>query len=369
MFKKIHGQDKAIELLERAITSHRVAQAYLFSGPKGVGKFTTALYFGMALNCLNEQKRRPCGECASCRKFLHYNHLDFLYLFPTPNMDFKEDGSFGNNKFIKEYEAFIDNKKRSPWQEFFFSVNSEIRRDAIRVVQYKMSMANNEAKYRICIIEDADLMNNNTANAFLKTLEEPPDNTVIILTTTQPERLLPTITSRCQQIKFNPVRRQIIQEHLMKEFGADPTIASSVAKLVNGNLELAINLLENSDSDARDFALKLVKCCANADDVEFLHIVNEFKTGRNPKFLVEFISNLSILLNDVVMLRNHPEEIVMPDSVETYKAFYKQNSMIDEALIDYIPELESMSKSARGKVNPQLIVTEIYYRICQKLGQ
>ncbi len=367
MFKKIHGQEKAIELLERAITSNRVAQAYLFSGPKGVGKFTTALYFGMALNCLNEVKRRPCGECASCHKFLHFNHLDFLYLFPTPNMDFNEDGSFGNNKFIKEYEEFIENKKNSPWKEFFFSVNSEIRRDAIKVVQYKMSMANHEARYRICIIEDADMMNNNTANAFLKTLEEPPDNTVIILTTTQPERLLPTIISRCQQIKFNPIRRNVIQEYLQKEFGATHNIASSVAKLVNGNLELAINLLENSDSEARDFAWKLVTCCATKDDLAFLHIVNEFRAGRSPKFIVEFISNVSILLNDVIMLRNHPTEIVMPANIELYKLYYKQNQYIDEPLIDYIPILESMSISARGKVNPQLIVSEIYNRICGKL--
>jgi DNA polymerase-3 subunit delta' len=369
MFKKIKGQDRVIEMLEKAIEGRRVAQAYLFSGPKGVGKFTTALYFAMALNCRNEKKRRPCGECASCKKFLHFNHLDFSYLFPIPNMELKDDGTVGNPKFLKEYEAYLTNKKETPWKEFFFTTNSEIRRDSIRVLQNRLGMGTHEAIYRVCILEDADSMNNNTANAFLKTLEEPPANTVIILTTTQPERLLPTILSRCQEIHFHPINKSIIQEILQTEFMADANLASSLAKLVNGNLELAISLLDKSDSEARELAFKIVELIGLEKEEEFLNLLGTFKTGRNSAFMVELIANLSLLLSDVIMLKNHPEEVVIPANEEIYQKYYMINPSADDILIDVVPQLESMNQQARGKVNPQLIVIEIYNRITRRLYQ
>jgi DNA polymerase III gamma/tau subunit len=282
-------------------------------------------------------------------------------------MDLKDDGSVGNQKFLGEYEDYLKNKKETPWNDFFFSTNSEIRRDSIRVLQNKLSMANHEAVYRVCIIEDADQMNNNTANAFLKTLEEPPENTIIILTSTQPERLLPTILSRCQQISFHPIKKETIQTILREEFMAEPTLASSLAKLVNGNLELAISLIDKSDSEARELAKRLVEIIASKDEIGFLMLVNEFKTGRNPAFMVEFISNLSILLSDVIMLKNHPIEVVIPSNVEIYQKMYYLNPFTDDVLIEFLPELESLNQQARGKVSPQLIIMEIYIRITNRL--
>jgi len=86
MFRNIKGQAGALKILKLALENNRVAQAYLFHGSDGVGKFTTALYFGMALNCLSKSEFRPCGVCASCRKFMALDHPDLIYLFPTPNL-------------------------------------------------------------------------------------------------------------------------------------------------------------------------------------------------------------------------------------------------------------------------------------------
>ena len=92
MFSKIKGQDKAISILKRAIVNDKIANSYLFFGPDGVGKFTTALYFGMALNCHSTLEKRPCGLCPSCRKFLSYSHPDMIYVFPTSKLDISLEG-------------------------------------------------------------------------------------------------------------------------------------------------------------------------------------------------------------------------------------------------------------------------------------
>ena len=91
MFSKIKGQDKAISILQRAIENDKIANSYLFYGPDGVGKFTTALYFGMALNCHAILENRPCGLCPSCLKFLAYSHLDMVYVFPFPKESGRND--------------------------------------------------------------------------------------------------------------------------------------------------------------------------------------------------------------------------------------------------------------------------------------
>ncbi|MCD4651742.1 MAG: DNA polymerase III subunit delta', partial [Candidatus Cloacimonetes bacterium] len=97
LFSKIRGQQKAIKILEHALETGKCAQSYLFYGPAGTGKFTTALYFGMALNCLDESEARPCGVCLSCRKLINFSHPDFIFVFPSPNLEMTPEGDVKND--------------------------------------------------------------------------------------------------------------------------------------------------------------------------------------------------------------------------------------------------------------------------------
>jgi len=196
MFRNIKGQDHALQILKMAMDNDRIAQAYLFHGADGVGKFTTALYFGMALNCLSLSEFRPCGVCNSCRKFLAFEHPDFIYLFPTPNLQLTVDGEIKSPEGLRQYEAYIKNKIEAPWQDYYFSSSIEIRMESVSMLIKRLDFSIYEANWRVCIIEEADQMNIPTANAFLKTLEEPPRQTVIILVTNRLSMLLPTIRRR-----------------------------------------------------------------------------------------------------------------------------------------------------------------------------
>jgi len=161
-FNDIFGHDKQIALLKGFIEQNRLPHALLFYGMEGIGKKTTALVFAKALNCLRENQD-ACDDCSSCRKVDHKNHLDVVLL--------EAEGQF-------------------------------IKIQAVRDLQQQMKFKPWEGKKRVCIIDDAEKMNDIAANALLKTLEEPSASNIMILISARPHQLPATVVSRCQQLKF-----------------------------------------------------------------------------------------------------------------------------------------------------------------------
>ena len=360
LFNKIHGQDRALGILQTAIQTDKAGGSYLFYGGNGIGKFTTALYFSMALNCENEDK--PCGVCNSCRKFLSFSHPDFVYLFPTPNLKFNYDGSYKDERLGQEYEEYIQLRSKYPWRSYTFSQKIEIRIDAIRMLIHKISLSAHEAKYKICLVESADLMNNNTANAFLKTLEEPPKDTIILLTSNRPDFLLPTILSRCQKIPFNQLSVDDIQRELLEMQGIEASRARLLARIANGNLERALQLMEEGDTEIRETANKLKELIIDQDDLGFYEFLGQIK-GNPPEWTANLIIHLQIALADLAFFEHNPEFIVNIDRTNMLEAMYHKYPQIDDKILDLIRFLEECQRKLKGNVNQQLVVLEIYNRL------
>lgn len=169
-FADIKGQDKAIAMLTRAVAGNTVSHAYLFRGPEGVGKKSVALAFASFLNCARPGDTGACGECPSCRKFASGNHPDVLHLEPPPG-------------------------KR------------QLAIDQIRELKKALEYAPFEGGWRVVLLADihATMPRAEVANSLLKTLEEPPERTVFILTADQGGFILDTILSRCQVVPFFPL--------------------------------------------------------------------------------------------------------------------------------------------------------------------
>jgi DNA polymerase-3 subunit delta' len=168
------GQTAVIHLIQRMVLSDRAGGSYLFIGPKGVGKTMAARFFAMAVNCLATSSR-PCGHCEACVKILENVHPDLLTLSPEP-------------------------KKQT------------ISIEQIRQIQETLAFAPYEGKRRLVIIEPADRLGPEAANALLLTLEAPPAHTIFILVTATPYALLDTIRSRCQIIRFSPLTQEALLE-------------------------------------------------------------------------------------------------------------------------------------------------------------
>ncbi len=210
------GHDKALEALDRALRSDRTPHAWLFTGPEGVGKLTAALDLAAALNCTAEEK--PCGECQNCRSTLSGNHPDLEVVAPGGICDEPDHRDHSDSR--------------------------DLRICQIRRLEKLLSLSPYAGGRRVAIVDAADTLHVEAANAFLKTLEEPPAGSVIILLAEREERLPETVLSRCQQLAFRPVDRETILETLI-ERGGDPDDAVAITAASRGRIGWALQALED----------------------------------------------------------------------------------------------------------------------------
>ncbi|MFH1382580.1 MAG: DNA polymerase III subunit delta' [Chloroflexota bacterium] len=204
------GQTKAVALLERSLQRGSLAHAHLFVGPSHVGKMTLALNLAQALNCTGTTP--PCGECASCQKILSMRHADVQVIGLGRNGDTTEARS-----------------------------KTEISIEQIRDLQHTASLPPFEGRYKVFIIEQAELLSSEAANCLLKTLEEPADKVVFILLTANERRLLTTVVSRCQRLELLPLPAAQIGAALVDSWKIEPEKAALLARLAHGCLGWAIS--------------------------------------------------------------------------------------------------------------------------------
>lgn len=223
---EVRGQERVVAILQRALQSDRLAQAYLFAGPKGCGKHTTGLALAMALNC-QSAPNVGCHECDSCCKIAEGNHPDVRTLAPEGKLD------------------------RIPIDT--------IRKQVIP----SLAMPPHEGKARVFLIEEAASMQGPAANALLKTLEEPPPRTHFILGSVAPVQLLPTIRSRCQRVNF-----QALSPELAASMRGEDEEAATIRELADAIIRvsdergLAPILDLAKDAGERGVLLGALKQCA-----------------------------------------------------------------------------------------------------------
>jgi len=224
--EELAGQDHAVALLLRAVELGRVPHAYLFDGPEGVGKRSAAVGLGLALICA-EAPGKGCGKCDTCRRVLAGNHPDVRVIVPATLQILKEQ-------------------------------TDEIVRLA--------GSRPHEAPARVIVLDEADRLNPNSANSLLKTLEEPYPGTHLVLVTTAPDRLLPTILSRTQRVRFIPVRPAVMIP-LGTRRGIDAARAETAAALAAGSVGRFFELLGQEGEDERWKVAAALRQAAGARDM------------------------------------------------------------------------------------------------------
>lgn len=220
-FSSIIGQENAKKLLFLALKNDKIAHGYLFIGPLNLGKIKTAVEFAKSLECQEKINHIACGKCRHCLLTESRANPDVLFIEPIKSKD--ADGSLAEEKAISI--------------------------DQVREIEHHLSLFPYDSKYKIAIVNQAHKFSEQAANAFLKTLEEPRGNSVIILIA-ENDRFLPkTLLSRVQKIRFNPVADKIIENSLV-ELGASESEAREIVFLAANSPELAIKLRRSADAMA-----------------------------------------------------------------------------------------------------------------------
>ncbi|MCK4508727.1 MAG: DNA polymerase III subunit delta' [Desulfuromonadales bacterium] len=268
-FDQILGHERQKEILRRALANGRVAHAYLFSGPDGIGKRLMAMAMARAIVCLEQ---RGCGHCLACRKIDHQNHPDLHILEP--------DGK-------------------------------SIKIEQIRSFQRELNLKPLEAPRKICMIEEADTMTVGAANALLKTLEEPRGDTLLILLSAQPNRLLETIRSRCQPLPFTRHPNSRIQAELEKQLGIDSTESHVLAALSEGSFKKAFGKDRELYLEQRRELLKTLTGLSSGSILPILDFAEKLAADKT----------------------------ILPDILEIFQAFYRDVLMTlhgrsDEELVN-----------------------------------
>jgi DNA polymerase-3 subunit delta' len=236
------GQDAAVAALKSAVAHDRVAHAYLFAGPKHVGKTVAAQQLAQLLNCTGAEP--PCGRCRACERIAGGQHPDVEMI--------------GIGGMCDEQEH-----KHSP------DDSRDIRICQVRRLQHLVSRAPYEARYRLIIVEPADALSRDATAALLKTLEEPPPYVVIILVTDREELLLDTIRSRARRVGFGGAPRRLIEQTLRTRWDVDPSKAAELARLSGGRIGWAVAALyDERMMEQREKALERAEAMASGSLAE-----------------------------------------------------------------------------------------------------
>jgi DNA polymerase-3 subunit delta' len=329
-FESIVDQEQSIQILSTFLRHGNIPHALLFAGTKGVGKRTTAVRFAMACNCeenLPGLPQRgcnigPCGVCRSCRKIETGNHPDIIHVRPA--------GAFIKIAQIRE---LCDTLGLKPY----------------------------EAKTRVVIISQADVMNPEAGNALLKILEEPPDQTVLILTAVQTSDLLPTIVSRCQPVRFKPISREHLEKMLTDKEGLDQNDAVILSSMANGSFSKAIEMNRMDWIRKRTWLIGEMESLSSRP-VGLLLAFAE-KLSANKEMLLDALDIISIWLRDLVICKRCPQKIINTDlDVQIQKSSKKH---MTASLLSQFAAIQNARKDIQANANVRLRLEALILHLAQ----
>ena len=326
-FDDLVGQAHVTRTLRNAVEQNRLAHAYLFVGPRGIGKTSTARILAKALNCVNGPTVSPCGVCDSCKEIAGGNSLDVLEI----------DGASNNG--VEQVRELRDNVRYAP----------------------------SKGHFKIYIIDEVHMLTSAAFNALLKTLEEPPAHVKFIFATTEPQKVLPTILSRCQRFDLHRIPANLIADHLQyiarnENVTLEPAAAHAIAKGADGGLRDAESMLDQlvafcgdniaeqdvlsvfgftSEQTVANFTDRILRG-ATAEALELLHAEAE-----NGKDMMKLMSDLIAYLRDLLVFQVKPDAVADDLNIELREALESQSAAIPT---DRLLELIDQFAGAEGRM-------------------
>lgn len=323
------GQDKAINELKKSLKSTRTCHAYLFVGPRQVGKMTLALDLAKGLNCVEDNN--PCQKCSQCTRISRESHVDVRII--------GLDSSTNKNRQNRV----------------------QIGIDQIREIQRESSLKPFEGSHRVYIFDGAEQLSEEASNCLLKTLEEPPDQVVLILLTSNTEILLPTLISRCRTLELKPVSKTLISREMQSRYNVDVSVADEIAHLSSGIPGWAMDAISNPKIlEDLNNTLGIIEDTVSSD------LINRFTYASN--LASSFWGNresvkkeLSLWLHwwrDLLLTKEGVvEHVIHRSKIETFQTV--SNSLSSAQIVMAIQAIRKTTQYLDINTNPRLALEEL----------
>lgn len=325
-FSQITGHENIIEHLQTSIAHNRINHAYIFDGVKGIGKLTLAKAFAKALNC-EEGGTEACNQCISCKTFEEDNNPDIIYVTHQ-----KRDITVPDIR-----EQIVKNITLKPYRN----------------------------KYKIFIIPDADKMNIQAQNSFLKTLEEPPEYGIFLLLCENYNKFLVTILSRCIMFKLHPLPYTLISDYIIKNQVISKEQAELYSVYSQGSIGKAIELINSEEfRDIRDLAVETAVKLETADMIELYTLVDKL---REQKGILDSILDIMYLVyRDALVIKQTglKNKAIQSDKIAQIELIVQKATIYQ--LINRCEAINNTRNKLMHNGNAQLLLETLFFRIKEK---
>jgi DNA polymerase-3 subunit delta' len=357
-WKGVFGQETTKSILEELIISSKIPHSFLFAGPEGCGKYNLSISFARALN----QKSLNLPDMGRLNHLIGNLTEPYVkFILPLPRGKNETDRNGPLEKLSADDLDLLQNeleqKINNPYYKIKIPKANTIKINSIREIIKFISLNYSDVAYRIILISDAHLMNEESQNALLKNLEEPPSGVIFILMTPYPELLRETIISRCWRVNFQPLEVSVIKDILIKYFNVDTKTASAVAPFANGSVTNALDLLNHDFNLLQEKTILILRYSLGGKFNSALKELNTFLSEKDNDALRLLIQMLITWLNDVQKQRLNLDEYFFNDYKDTLEKFNARFAGI--RLDEIIFKLDKFASIIRSNINPNIICLNI----------
>jgi DNA polymerase-3 subunit delta' len=374
LWNNIIGQENAIEKLKAAYKNGKVAHAYLFYGNEGTGKDAAAIEFAKLINCTNPVSgEEACGKCENCVKTTEFKSEYFHFICALPAGKAEQTDSDPIEKLSSsDFDTYMEQiglKSKNPYYRINIPSANNIRINSIRDLINKSYLSTSRNFKKIFVVSEADRMKQEASNALLKVLEEPPKNSVLILTTSKLNTLPQTVIGRCQSIHFEPLDENLIKEKLISideiknNYSTDEIILAS--KLGFGSYSRATKLLEMGITEIRDNAIKFLISIVTNKYSDLVNIIRSTATKNNKDKIKYFLFYLNIWFRDLLKVKYSGMErntgianFDIKDRLDKFIDTYPNTDIFNVIMI-----LEESEKYITQNVQLQLILLNLSFKL------